>query len=65
MRADERTDGQTEIRMYGRTDRQTDGRTDRQADGQTGMAKLIVAFRNIVNANKNNKFSIYETFSRD
>lgn len=49
MWTDRRTDGQSEMRMYGRTDRHTDGRTDRQ----TGMTKLMVTFRNFVNANKN------------
>jgi len=40
---------------------QTDGQTNRRTD----MAKLICAFRNFVNALKNNdKFVAYKPFSR-
>ena len=37
-------------------DRQMDGRTDRQTDRQTDMTKLIVTFRNFVNAPKKVSF---------
>jgi hypothetical protein len=36
---------------------------DRQADRQTGMAKLIVDFRNFVNAFKNDKTERFDCVS--
>jgi hypothetical protein len=42
FRADRQTDGQT--------DRQTDRQVSRQTDGQAGKTKLIIDFRNFLNA---------------
>jgi len=36
-----------------------DGRTDRREERQTDITKLIVAFRNFVNAPKNYNFTCY------
>ena len=48
-----------EVRLVGTDLMHAVGQTDRQAD----MAKLIVAFRNFVNAPKNSTFSPHSVFS--
>jgi len=53
-RMDRWADRDEDVWKDGQTDRWAERQTDRQANGQTDMTKLIVAFRNNVNANKKN-----------
>jgi len=43
-------------------DKQTEGRRDGRTGGRTDMTKLIVVFRNLVNAPKNCKVTYFKVF---